>query len=98
MLQYVPRSWWGEEVVNLAYIQRNLSRHLREAGLDIELGATMLDFRWMHVQAVTGGILGAKNDFHILDETLEERSGSDPALEPSALAIRERVRQICNVL
>lgn len=74
MLHYVPRSWWDKDVANSVYIRKNLSRHLRCAGLGVELGAIMLDFRWMYVQALAGGILGIRHDFDILDKAMKERS------------------------
>lgn len=66
MLEYTPRAWWMDDIINKEYIRRNVCRHLLDGELGLELGAVVLDLRWMNAQAHTGGILGLKNDFNLL--------------------------------
>lgn len=73
MLEYEPRPWWKDEVHNKCYIRKHLSRHLRCAGLDLELGATMLDLRWMSAQGCAGGVLDLRNDLDILKKVVDHR-------------------------
>lgn len=58
MLEHIPRRWWKNDIANKEYIRRNLCRHLQEGDLGLELGAVVLDLRWMHAQAHTGECLG----------------------------------------
>lgn len=73
MLEYTPRPWWKRTVENKENIRSQLSRHLRRAGLDLELGATMLDIRWINAQALTGGLLGLQNDLDILQSAFARK-------------------------
>lgn len=43
MLECTPRPWWQDDLANKGYIRKQLTWHLRSAGLDIELGATILE-------------------------------------------------------
>lgn len=47
ILLHTPSNWLAEDVVNKNYIFKNLTRHLLEAGLILELWALVLDPQWM---------------------------------------------------
>lgn len=89
MLEYQPRSWWKDGIPNAEYIQRNLSRHLLRAGLHLELGAVVLEFRWIAAQACTGGILGVKKDFELLDMALGKSGNASDGLRSSIRSIHK---------
>lgn len=74
MLKYTPRSWWQKGLLNRRYIHKNLTSHLRQAGLNLELGAVVTDVRWMSVHACTGGILGLRTDLEILEDVLSRKA------------------------
>lgn len=76
MLEYEARKWWQDDVPNKQYIRQHLSRHLLSAGLDLELGTTVLDLRWICAQGQVGGVLGLKNDLDILQATVENKNTS----------------------
>lgn len=76
LLQYAPPHWWEEDVPNKEYIRKHLSRHLRRAGRDLELGAIVLDIRWVYAQGLSGGFLRVKNDLDLLKAVVEEKSMS----------------------
>lgn len=61
ILDYTPRAWWQDDIDSKEYIQQNETRHLHDGDLGLELGAVVLDLRWMHAQAHTGGSLGFDN-------------------------------------
>lgn len=60
MLEYTPRPWRQDGVTNKGYIRKHLSRHLKNAGLLLELGATMFDLRWINSQGLAGGVSALK--------------------------------------
>lgn len=76
MLDYTPRAWWIYEIENKEYIRRNVCRHLHNGDLIRELGAVIIDLRWIDVQAHTGGFLGLKNDCNLLNYLLSKKSAS----------------------
>lgn len=41
ILEYTPRECWKSDIPNSEYIRRNMSRHLRRAGFELELEATV---------------------------------------------------------
>lgn len=82
ILEYEPRHWWRDDVPNCQYIRKHVSRHLRGAGFDLELGATVLDLRWICTQGPIGGVLGLKNDLDILQAVLEDNLESTAAHHP----------------
>lgn len=82
MLDYTPRPWWKDGIWNAEYMRKNVSRHLRGAGLELELGATVLDLRWMHAQALAGGSLALKNDLGILEAAVKGHFASTSSLDP----------------
>lgn len=59
MLNFKPRRSWDVDNDNTRYMWKHLSRNLLCAGLILELGATLLDIRRLHTQAV----LGLRTDF-----------------------------------
>lgn len=61
--------------------EKNVSRHLRCASLELELGATILDLRWVAAQGETGGVLRLKNDLDILQAAVEHNFVSTGADE-----------------
>lgn len=98
MLEYTPRHWWHEGIANQEYIRKHLSHHLRRAGLYLELGATLLDIRWISAQGFAGGVLALKNDFGHLQAAVDENPMSietDDTLVPSA---REAVKLIAELV
>lgn len=54
MLEYSPRAWWRRDIGNKEYIRQNLCRHLRYGNLELELGAVVLDIRWMEARGFPG--------------------------------------------
>lgn len=84
LLEYSSRSCWNDDVVNKEYISKNLTRHLRSTGHVVELGATVLDLRWVSAQAREGEVLGVTTDFSILEAAVEARTVPSQTLEPSA--------------
>lgn len=83
MLEYSPRPWWSDDAPNMECTRKHLSRRLRSAGLDLELGATMVDLRWIDAHAHAGGILGLKNDLDILESVVDEEAESTRRTYPS---------------
>lgn len=94
MLEYVPRQWWKDDVQNKSYVLKHLSRHLRSGGLDLELGATMLDLRWIRAQGRIGGVLDLRNDFNILERVVEQRFAAPAG--PSVPRVSALVRLIAD--
>lgn len=74
MLKCSPRPWWQKELANKRYIHRNLTYHLRQAGLTLELGATVTDVRWMSARAETGGVSGVRTDLEVLEGVLKTKA------------------------
>lgn len=66
MLHHTPRPWWTEDIANKEYVRKHISRHLRSAGLNLELGSTVLDIRWLCAQGQAGGALDLLNDLDVL--------------------------------
>lgn len=63
---FSPRFWWAPEVPNMEFIRSDLSRHLRDAGPQVELAATVLSIHWAKAQIQTGGILAWEKDWDLV--------------------------------
>lgn len=98
MLEYEPRPWWKNDIANPVYFRKNPSKDLRGARLDIELGATVLDLRWIDAQALAGGVLGLMNDFDNLEEAVKFRAVPEVPLEPSATNVLDTLKYISEEL
>lgn len=99
----LPRSWW-KDTDNTEYISGHMCRHLRSAGLDAELGATVLNIRWMNTQVHSGGMLALRNDFQqcFADNNLADAHDSMKyvlrVLEENVSAVQQGLRMICFIL
>lgn len=79
ILAWKPGGRWSAEVDNEMYIQRNVARHLRNAGMHMELASLLLEFQWLLKRCQVGGILGVESDFDYLvrNECQEQRRIND---------------------
>lgn len=98
MLECKSRPWWRDDTANKEYILQHLSRHLRGAGLDVELGATVLDIRWISAQGLQGGAVGLKTDFDILQTVIEAFNTPARTLDPISPAMVAPVKTISKII
>lgn len=75
-----------------------MSRHLRSAGLDLELGAAIVDLRWINAQARARGILGLKNDLDILETVVDKEAESTEIHYPSLPQLRAPLNLLSRIL
>lgn len=89
MLEYTPRSWREDDIPNVEYIRRNLCGHVLSAGLNVEVGAIVLNLRWISAQAHTGDMLGLKKNFGHLELARTENGKGDDNLRTCIRSIRK---------
>lgn len=87
MLEYAPRPWWRDDIANVVYVLENLCRRLSFAGLLLELGAFMLDLRWISAQGRSGGSLGIKRDYQFLRKALLENDDTETTIRTAIASI-----------
>lgn len=90
LLQHISQEWHQEDLCNRDYMFQNLTRHLLESGLILELCSLVLDPKWMYAQMVTGEKSSLKRDISVLETSVSRGS---TAIE-CALHVPKYIRMI----
>lgn len=80
--------WTKDEVINEEYVQNNLNRHLRDAGLIYEWRMLMQDPRWAAKRLANLESLGFEEDCRMLIEYLREEEGVSPGRGNEAWSLK----------